>query len=279
MRPGWRDALRWRSGSPLRAHIGPRSVVIESASGIGKQPAPTRVVAPSGETPETSRGQEGLTPPAHALEALSRALTAMEGEVGSLRGRRCDVVIEDCWMLYDIVRADLDAMSSRAAAALVAASLADLSGAAPDELRCRWHPQGRSAYTLACGMPVDVVPALARTLAPLGVRLGAVEGEFVAEYNRRRAAIEPRCAVIAVIRAAGTQLAAMVDGIFIATSFEAGIQAAAELEARARGMVRIAAASLAAFEDQADRFYAIAEPEWPSAMPWVVLPAATDARP
>lgn len=277
MPPGWHNPLRWRLAPPLRAQIGPRSVVLECLAEAGRRNAPLRVVEPCGDDPEMARPHEA--PPAQALQALSRALAAMEGKVESLRGRRCDVVIEDCWMLYDVVRADLDAMSSRAATALVTASLADLSGAAPTELHCRWHRQGRSAQALACAIPADLVPALTETLSPLGLRLGTVEGELVAEYNRRRAPIEPRCAVIAVVRAAGTQLAAMVDGIFIATSFEAGIQAAPELETRARGMLRTAASSRAAFDDAAGLFYAIAEPEWRSETPWVILQAATDATP
>jgi hypothetical protein len=264
----------WGFGRFLRARVGTGHLVLELFSSRSKprllaQLTQEYVGAGDAGTPalptELAVAVASLAP---ALAALDAGLVA-EGAKG-VRGLVCDIVIDDAWMLYDVVRADLRGLSPRAADALIGASLADVAGVDASELVSRWQPQGESPYTLACGLPANALPVLGETLRAQRVQLGAVEGEFVLEYNRYRETLEPKCSVIAVVREAGAQLAVLIDGVLTSMSFEFGVGAPKELELRGRGLLRVAGVG----GDGAVRFYAISPPSWKAPEPWVSLAAA-----
>jgi len=264
----------WGYGRFLRARIGTERLTLELYSGRRK-PQPLARLARE----YVAAGEAGTpslpTELAEAFVALEPALAALEASVladggKGLRGVTCDVIIDDAWMLYDVVRADLRGLSPRAADALIGASLADVAGVAASELISRWQPQGDSAYTLACGLPANAMPTLRETLRARRIELGSVEGEFVAEYNRHRDNLEPKCSVIAVVREAGAQLAVLINGVLTSMSFEFGVAAPKELELRGRGLLRVAGVG----GDGAVRFYAITPAGWKAPDPWVCLPAS-----
>jgi len=262
----------WRFGRFLRARVGVERLQVDLLAGRG-QP---RLLA-SVFQPYATAGTERAAPTELAdtfaafAPALAQLQERLDAEIGGgVRGLACDVVIDDSWMLYDVVRADLRGLSPGAADALVGASLADVAGVAAEEIASRWQPQGRSAYTLACGLAAGALPALREALDAAGVALGSIEGEFVAEYNRMRGQLDPGCAVIALVRDAGTQLAVMVDGVLTAMSFEYGVGAARELELRGRSLLRVAGIGR---EDTA-RFFVLSPPGGKAPEPWVALPRA-----
>jgi hypothetical protein len=269
-----RKATGWRYGRFLRARIGTEHLGLELYSSRRKPQLLAQVVQPyvAGD----DAGSPALpTELAGAAAALGPALTALEARVAadggkSIRGLVCDVVIDDAWMLYDIVRADLRGLSPRAADALIGASLADVAGVAPSEIISRWQPQGESPYTLACGLPANALPVVGESLRAHRVAAGAVEGAFVHEYNRYRQTLQPKCSVIAVVREAGAQLAILINGVLTAMSFEFGVDAPKELELRGRGLLRVAGVG----GDGAVQFYAISPSGWKAPEPWVCLPAA-----
>jgi len=264
----------WSLGRVLRARIGTERLTLELFSSRRKPRLLARLERNyvSAGDPDTAslptELAEAIAALAPALDALEVAVTADGGK--SLRGVVCDVAIDDAWMLYDVVRADLRGLSPRAADALIGASLADVAGVAATELVSRWQPQGDSPYTLACGLPANAMPVLGETLRARRIELGAVEGEFVLEYNRHRENLEPRCSVIAVVREAGAQLAVLMNGVLTSMSFEFGVAAPKELELRGRGLLRVAGVG----GDGAVRFYAISPPGWKAPDPWVCLPAS-----
>ncbi len=261
----------WSVGRFLRARIGAQSLHLELLQGRGNPRPLVCLVQPYAGDAQRSQPTD-LLPAIAALEpALAALQEKLEGD-GSrpLRGLVCDLIIDDSWMLYDIVRADLRGLSPRAADALIGASLADVAGVSASELISRWQPQGKSPYTLACGLPAGALPALQQALAAHRLVTGAVEGEFVFEFNRHRDRLDPGCAVIAVVREAGAQLAVLVDGILTSMSFEFGVDNARELELRGRGLLRIAGFGGGA----SIRFYAMTPPQWKAPEPWVCLPMA-----
>ena len=270
--PAPRKRKGWNFGRFLRARVGTDHLTLELFSSRRKPQLLARLA-------QDYAGDDAApalpTELAQAIAALAPALAAMEAGViadggTSIRGLVCDVVIDDAWMLYDVVRADLRGLSPRAADALIGASLADVAGVAASELVSRWQPQGDSPYTLACGLPANVLPVLGETLRARRIVLGSVEGEFVLEYNRYRQRLEPKCSVIAVVREAGAQLAVLIDGVLTSMSFEFGVAAPKELELRGRGLLRVAGVG----GDGSVRFYAISPPGWKAPEPWVSLPAA-----
>jgi len=264
----------WGFGRFARARIGAEQLTLELYSGRRTPHLLARLVQGyvSAEDPAAPAQPTDLV---DAIAALGPALAALQARVekdgGKLRGVVCDVIIDDSWMLYDVVRADLRGLTPRAADALIGASLADVAGVASSEIISRWQPQGGSAYTLACGLPAATLPALIQVLATQRMVAGSVEGEFVHEYNRHRATLEPTCSVIAVIRDAGAQLGVLIDGVLTAMSFEFGVAAAKELELRGRGLLRAAGVGGAGTV----RFYAIAPATWKAPEPWVGLASAT----
>jgi len=167
-----------------------------------------------------------------------------------------------------VVRADLRGLAPRAADALIRASLADVAGVEPTELASRWQAQGASPHTLACGLPSVALPALEQALRTQGLVLDSIEGEFVRTYNRYRDRIEPKRALVALVREAGTQLAVVIDGVLTAMSFEFGIGAPKELELRGRGLVRAAGASA----EGTIKCYVFTPEGWKAPDPWICLP-------
>jgi hypothetical protein len=265
---------RWSLGRKVRVRIGAQQLQVEAV--VGK--APGRVLAGVaqgyGSAPGEGATQTVPTDLAQAVESLGPALAALAAKLGDasgLRGAPCEVVIDDSWMLYDVVRADLRGLSPRAADALIGASLADVAGVTESELSSRWQPQGTSAYTLACGLPANALPVLQEALKALGLRCASVEGEFVRQYNRYRERLEPKRTVIALVRDAGTQLAVMIDGVLMSMSFEYGVAAPKELEIRGRSLLRLTGV---AGGDGAVRFYALTPPGFKAPEPWVCLPLA-----
>lgn len=267
-------APRWRFGQFLRVRVGTGEITLDLYSGRSK---PQRLAGLVQElAPEGGDATAIATDLAQAIAGLEGALAALQARLeadksGSLRGLRCDIVIDDSWMLYDVVRADLRGLSPRAADALIGASLADVAGVDASELASRWQPQGTSAYTLACGLPANALPLLEQALRSQGMSAGAIEGEFVHSFNAYRMRFDPKCAVIAIVRETGAQLAVLVDGVLAAMSYEFGVGAPAELEARGRGLLRVAGMG----GSDAARFYAIAPLAWTPAAPWSGMEPAT----
>ena len=261
-----------RFGRFLRARIGAELLSIELLAG---RRAP-RVLARLEQGYVSADDQSPAVPTdlAGALAALGPALDALESRLAaqgaSLRGLSCDVIIDDSWMLYDVVRADLRGLTPRAADSLIGASLADVAGVDSSELVSRWHAQGSSPYTLACGLPSGALPTLDHALRKHRVAAGSVEGEFVHEYNRHRDRLDPSCSIIAVVRDAGAQLGVLIDGVLTAMSFEFGVGAPKELELRGRGLLRVAGKG----GETSVHFYAITLPGITAPEPWVALPAA-----
>ncbi len=261
-----------RFGRFLRVRIGAEQLALELLAG---RRAP-RVLARLEQGYVSADDQSPALPTdlAGALGALGPALDALEARLAaqgaSLRGLVCDIVIDDSWMLYDIVRADLRGLTPRAADSLIGASLADVAGVDSSELVSRWHAQGKSPYTLACGLPASALPALDHALRRHGVVAGSVEGEFVYEYNRHRERLDPTCSIVAVVRDAGAQLGVLIDGVLTSMSFEFGVGTPKELELRGRGLLRVAGKG----GETAVHFYAITRPGIAAPEPWVALPAA-----
>jgi hypothetical protein len=259
-----------RAGA-LRIRLGAQQVELQ----LRTSERAARVIA---EMAQPYSGGEGLPGPAApidlvqavgsvraALDAFSTRLLAENK--GALAGLPCDVVVDDSWMLYDVVRADLRALSPRAADALIGASLADVAGIEASELASRWQPQGHSAYTLACGLPGAALPVLLDALRAHRLAARAVEGEFVLQFNRYRERFDPRRSVIALVRDAGAQLAVLVDGALACMSFEFGVSNSKELELRGRGLLRIAGVG----GEGPVQFFAMSPAEWKAPEPWVCL--------
>lgn len=269
-------ASRWGFGRFLRARIGSYQVQVELCANRKQPQLLAAVVNSLGADTLDDAGQGGTpTDLAKAIAAIAPALAALQAKLQSegakgLKGLSCDVVIDDSWMLYDVVRADLRGLSPGAADDLIGASLADVAGVSASELSARWQAQGKSAYTLACGLPANALPVLTETLRAHGVTAGTIEGEFVHEYNAHRERLEPKCSVIALVREAGAQLAILVDGNLTSMSFEFGVGSAKELELRGRGLLRVAGVG----GDSGARFYAMSAPGWKAPEPWVSIPLA-----
>ena len=173
------------------------------------------------------------------VKALDQALREASGGGHDLAGLRCDVVIADTWMLYDVIEADLDDTPRRAVDDLVSAALADTAGVKPGELITRWQRQG-AARSLACALPAGVLQALQVMLQQHKVRLGSVNGELVRIFNANRHGLSPQRSVLAVARPAGTQLGLIVDGGFAALRFEPGIRDSTPLLERSHALMRCA---------------------------------------
>jgi hypothetical protein len=184
-----------------------------------------------------------LAPPPAELAAVIAALdvalreTAEQGY--ALAGLRCDVVVADAWMLYDVIEADLDDAPRRVADELVAAALADTAGLRPGELVARWQRQGERRH-FACALPAAALQALQEVLQRHRLRLGSVNGELVRAFNAHRHGLSSPRAVLAIARAAGTQLGLIVDGGFAAVRFEPGIREPAPLLDRSHALMRCA---------------------------------------
>ena len=202
-----------------------------------------------------------------AIAALEPLLAALTTAAGPIKGLTCDVLIGDAWMLYDIVRADLRNLSPRAADDVVRSALADVAGVPPGDVITRWQTQPGGTRTIACGMPSAALAPLQALLKAHRLHPGEIVGEFVYEYNTQRGRLSSRCAVISLVRETGTQLAVTADGVLTAMSFELGVRAPEELEARGRGLIRGAGLTL----DSETRFFALLPAGWTPPAPWVAL--------
>lgn len=185
------------------------------------------------------KAEPGPTDIGDVLNALNQALRAASEAGHDLSGLRCDLVIADRWMVYDVINADLDDTPRRAIDDLVSAALADTAGVKPGELITRWQRQG-AARGLACALPAGGLQALQSMLRQHKVRLGSVNGELVRVFNANRHGLSPVRSVLAVARPAGTQLGLIVDGGFAATRFEPGIRDATPLLERSNALMRCA---------------------------------------
>ena len=208
----------------------------------------------------------------HALEHLAGALSAFqakmtEDKLGNLDGSIAEVTIDDAWMLYDVVRADLRPLAPGAADGLINASLADVAGVDPSELLSRWQPQGASAYTFACGLPSGSMPLITQALRERHLAVGSVTGDFVRAFNAARSRIDPECAVVALVRHAGAQVATVIEGNITSTSFEFGVRDMPELEARARSLLRVCGVGV----DRPAKFYALGSSRLKVTEPWIHL--------
>jgi hypothetical protein len=166
-----------------------------------------------------------------------------------------------------VVRADLRPLAPSAADGLVNASLADVAGVDPSELLSRWQAQGASAHTFACGMPSGALPLITQALRERHMLLGSVQGDFVRAFNAARTRIDPVCSVVALVRHAGSQIATIVDGGFTATSFEFGVSDLADIESRARSLLRVCGVGV----DKAVKFYALGSARLAVTEPWTHL--------
>ncbi len=270
--PQVRKPSPWNFLRTLRVRIGAEQLQLEVLEGRGNSRRLAGLTQASTDAQGAMRAAPtDLVQAAATLAPALAALAAQWKSLGgrSLRGMRCEIVIDDSWMLYDVVRADLRGLSPNAADSLINASLADVAGVDASELMSRWQAQGESPYTVACGMPAGTMPVLLEALAAHGIELVCVEGEFIAAVNRYRDKLEPACAVIAVVRDAGAQLGVMIDGVLRAMSFEYGVGNPKELETRGRGLLR--AVGLGAPEPI--RYYAISAAGEAAPEPWIGLAA------
>jgi hypothetical protein len=173
------------------------------------------------------------------IDALDSALQELRGQGHRTDGLRCDVTVEDGWMVYEVIEGDLHGYPGRTADGLARAVLADTAVLEPDALTVRWQRQTQ-ARTIACALPSDALQALQGVLGRHAARLGTVEGELVARYNEARAEGPPAAALVALPGGHGTQLGLLLNGSFVAVSYEAGVRDATTLLARGRGLMRAA---------------------------------------
>jgi hypothetical protein len=185
------------------------------------------------------------------ISALDEALRATADQGHDIAGLRCDVTVGDVWMVYDVIEGDLSDAPRRTADDLAGAALADTAGTRRDEIVVRWQRQGK-LRNLACALPIAAIQSLQGVLHRHRVGLGSVVGEMVVAYNDRRHGIEPARSVLAVPRAAGTQLGLIVDSGFSALRFEPLVSEPAPLLDRCRTLMR----STGIEPDERTRFYA-----------------------
>lgn len=178
----------------------------------------------------------------HALDALGDALQelrhAARDEVGEdFGGTACDVILADAWLLYDVVPVDLAMLSPALAHQAVTAALAEVAGAPAETLSVRWQRRRDGRAVLAMAMHLEDLGLVRRAVTARHLRLAAVTGEFIAIINARRTTVGSGRAVVAVVREAGTQIAALVDGEVALTQFEIGVTDASSLPAVARRLL------------------------------------------
>jgi hypothetical protein len=230
---------RWRSR--VHAYVGTHHVHVELrtlGSRFDWRPARTlrrRVERGAGAT--LAAALDALDDALHALRANAEGAT--EADFGQAA---CDVVLADAWLVYDVIDIDLATLSPSLAERAVSAALADIAGLPAESLSVRWQRQrgGHGAFGMAIAR--DDIEALRRLLSRHGLRLAAVTGEFVAVLKSQREALKAEQAIVAIGRAAGTQLAAVIDGEIAAMQFEAGplgpsgLPGVAQRALRARGL-------------------------------------------
>lgn len=168
-----------------------------------------------------------------------------------ISGLRCDVAVDDSWMIYDNIEGELGDSPRRVADDLVAAALADTAGVHANEIVVRWQQQGK-LRNLACALPASAVQALQGVLHRHRVRLGTINGELVQAYNALRHGFEATQSVLAIARPAGTQLGLIKEAGFAALRYEPRVTDPAALLECSRALLR----SVGAEPDESTRFYA-----------------------
>lgn len=180
--------------------------------------------------------------PAAGLDDVIDALRPCLDELKAkhrIAGIRCDVVVADTWVAYDVLSGDLAEVPEGAADEVVRASLADTLGMKAGDLAVRWQPQ-RGERCLACALPRDAMDRLRTVLAGAEVRLGRVEGDFVHAFNERRTELAASRAVLAVVRDDGTQFGLVVDRGLACMRFEPGARGVERLQADVDALLRCA---------------------------------------
>lgn len=222
-----RVALR-RLRCRVRAYVGTHHVHAElRVRGPALRWRPVHAV----RQPVGATGASGL---AAALAALDTALTELQVaatvEVGSdFGGARCELILADAWVVYDVVPVDLSMLTPALAQQAVAAALGEVLGAPADALSVRWQRQrdGRGVFGMALSR--DDLALVRQTVTAHRLHLSAVTGEFVAVLNGQRSTVPTERTVVAVVREAGTQLAALVGGEVALAQFETGLADATAL--------------------------------------------------
>ncbi len=231
---------RW--SSRVRARVGTDAVRAEWWRGWRR---PVRVHSVELET-------DGAAALDAAIEKLDVAFARLAERGARLGGARCEVVLADAWLLYDVIDADLRDAPVRVADETIRAALADIAGVAPAALDVRWQPQ--SARYAACALPAAAMTALARVCAKHRLSLRSVIGELVDVFNEQRARVATDASdwMLAVVRPAGAQFALWRDGALTATSFEPAARDAAALERHGRALARRAGIEEASVRCYAD---------------------------
>jgi hypothetical protein len=198
------------------------------------------------------------------IDALDQALREMTEQGHDVAGLRCDVAIDDAWMVYEVLEADLGDTPRSAADDLAGAALADTAGMQRNEMVVRWQRQDRMR-SLACALPLGAVQALQGVLHRHKVRLGKVNGEMVLAYNATRHEMDPTCSMLAVPRTTGTQLGLIVNSGLAALRFEPSVGDPTSLLERSRALMRSAG-----FEpDDRTRYYADDNLPEDGETPWI----------
>lgn len=207
------------------------------------------------------------------IDALGACLEALREE-HPVAGLTCDVVVADMWVAYDVIQGDLGELQPGAADEVVGASLADTLGLKLDDLTVRWQEQGEQRQ-LACALPSAELNRLRTVLEGAGVRMGAVEGEFVHSFNARRDQVAGGRTIMAVARDAGTQFGLVIDGGVAAVRFEPGGRDADRLQSEGIALLRCAGLDA----DDTVRFVADVAPELEVPEAWTqTAPAAPTSR-
>lgn len=227
----WTDRVRALTraiGRRVRVYFGTQGIAVDLLGGrAGLQHAATRPVEGTGRADASA-----------ALDALAEALQGMQAEAGSLRGLRCEVVLADAWIVYDVVPLDLARVAPAAAQRAICAALADVAGLPRHELAVCWQAQNDGTSAFAMAMPRALLAQLHALLDAHGLRVVSMVGEFVAVFNAQRKTLTGERAVLAVGREAGAQIAVLVDRTIAATRFELGRSEAADLAQAAAGVMR-----------------------------------------
>jgi hypothetical protein len=172
------------------------------------------------------------------IDALGTGLERLQ-EQHSLAGLRCDVIVADMWLAYDVIGGDLGELQPRVADDVVAASFADTLGLKPGELVVCWQAQSEQRQ-LACALPRSALDRLRLVLAQAGLQLGTVEGELVQTFNANRDRLAAPRALLAVARDGGTQFGLIIDGGVAAVRFQPGRRDAERLQYEGAALLRCA---------------------------------------
>jgi hypothetical protein len=174
-----------------------------------------------------------------AIASLEEALGALADAGHALDGLRCDVEVDDAWIVYEVIEADLEDTARTTADALIGAAVADTAGVARDELAVRWQRQSAKRH-FACALPSSALAALQTVLARRGLRGGRIAGRTVRAYNALRHDAGPGLAVLAVAGTDGCQLGLLAGREIVALRYDRAPNGARPLAERGRALARSA---------------------------------------